>query len=209
MGAQRLSAETGHRVDLTDASVRLPDAVAPIWDGPIPLPPGAPKPMVWLLGAHGGAGTSTLAQVLAPAAECGRRWPGGHGGQSPFVAVVARETVSGLVRAHELLRQHAAGKGGPSQVVGLITVADRPGRKVPKPIQQTLDLVTSLTAAQWRVGWIEQYPLVRDPTSLQVWSPFDPEPERKRGPDDVPADIAELGKALRESIIARIKTQQS
>ena len=188
-----------------DLSMRLPERELPIWDRPIPLPDRSPSPMLWLLGAHGGAGVSTLAHVLAPAGDCGDRWPGGYGKQSPYVAIVARETVSGLVKAGELLRQHTAGHGGPSTIIGLITVADRPGRKLPKQIQQTRDVVTALVGRDWRIGWIEQYPLARDPSGLAVWSPFYPQPEKKRSATDFPADIATVGSELREAILLDVQ----
>ncbi|OZC62871.1 hypothetical protein CH267_00225 [Rhodococcus sp. 06-621-2] len=189
--------------------MHLPERRLGVWDSPIPLPERTPAPMLWLLGAHGGAGVSTLAHVLAPAGDCGDRWPGGHGKQSPYVAVVARETVSGLVRAGELLRQHTAGHGGPAKVIGLITVADRPGRKLPKQIHQTRDVVTALVDREWRIGWVEQYPLARDPSGLAVWSPFDPPPEKKRSPTDVPADIAAVGTQLREAILSDVQRTTS
>ncbi|WP_245722057.1 hypothetical protein [Nocardia crassostreae] len=104
---------------------------APIWDRPVPG--GGRAPLVWLLGVHGGAGASTLAHVLAPAADAYRRWPGGFERESPFVVLIARETIAGLTRAHDLLRQHHAGLAGPCEVLGLVTVAARPGRNPALP----------------------------------------------------------------------------
>ncbi|MBF6181075.1 hypothetical protein IU481_21825 [Nocardia otitidiscaviarum] len=169
---------------------------APIWDRPVP---GAGRaPLVWLLGVHGGAGASTLAHVLAPAADSHRRWPGGFDRESPFVVLVARETISGLSRAHDLLRQHLADLAGPCEVLGLVTVAARPGR-IPAEIRRYRDLVGSLAGQVWQVPWHEEWTLV-EADQLPVWSPGDPLPQqRKRKSDplhEVPLDIRELGAGI-------------
>ncbi|WP_372465805.1 hypothetical protein [Nocardia spumae] len=169
---------------------------APIWDRPVP---GAGRaPLVWLLGVHGGAGASTLAHVLAPAADSHRRWPGVFERESPFVVLVARETIAGLTRAHDLLRQHRAGLAGPSEVLGLITVAARPGR-IPAEIRRYRDVVGALAGQVWQLPWIEEWTLV-EPDQLPVWSPGDPPPQqRKRKLDplqEVPHEVDALGMSI-------------
>ncbi|MFC4126864.1 hypothetical protein [Nocardia rhizosphaerae] len=178
---------------------------APIWERPVPGVGRAP--LVWLLGGHGGSGASTLAHVLAPAADARGRWPGGFERESPYVVLVARETISGLTRAHDLLRQHHAGLAGPSLVLGLITVAARPGR-VPPEIRRYRDVVGSLAGHVWQVPWIEEWTLVES-EALPVWSPGDEIAPRKRRVDpldEVPAEIGELGTELVAAIRASIDT---
>ncbi|MGW4248308.1 hypothetical protein [Nocardia sp. NPDC004722] len=169
---------------------------APIWDRPVPG--GGRAPLVWLLGVHGGAGATTLAHVLAPAADSYRRWPGVFDRESPFVVLVARETIAGLTRAHDLLRQHHAGLAGPSEVLGLITVAARPGR-IPAEIRRYRDVVGSLAGQVWQLPWHEEWTLV-EPDQLPVWSPGDPIPQqRKRKSDpleEITADVRELGSGI-------------
>ena len=188
--------------------VRAPSHVAEIWDRPVPRGHSGAAPLVWLLGAHGGAGISTLGHVLDFAGECGQKWPGPFDGESPFVAIVARERVGSLDQAGDLLRQHIAGTAGSSTVIGLITIADRPGTKIPKEIDHTRQIVSGLAPATWRIGWIEHFTRVRNPRELPVWSHGDPPPEnRKRAAEDptvVPSEIAEIAGALRESIIRRL-----
>ncbi|MFI9511364.1 DUF6668 family protein [Nocardia sp. NPDC052566] len=178
---------------------------APIWDRPVPGVGRAP--LVWLLGVHGGAGASTLAHVLAPAADSSRRWPGVFERESPFVVLVARETISGLTRAHDLLRQHHSGFAGGVDVLGLITVAARPGR-LPAEIRRYRDVVGSLAGQLWQVPWYEEWTLV-EAEKLPVWAPGDPLPHKKRKIDpleEVPLDIRELGydivAAVRENLSA-------
>ncbi|WP_194814059.1 hypothetical protein [Nocardia sp. XZ_19_385] len=179
---------------------------APVWERPVPGIGRAP--LVWLLGVHGGAGATTLAHVLAPAADSSRRWPGVFERESPYVVLVARETIAGLTRAHDLLRQHHFGFGGPSEVLGLITVAARPGR-MPVEIRRYRDVVGSLAGPMWQVPWYEEWTLV-EADALPVWSPGDPLPERKRKIDplaEVPLEVREIGAdivaTVREKIDAR------
>ncbi|MFE7719822.1 hypothetical protein [Nocardia rhizosphaerihabitans] len=176
---------------------------APIWERPVPGVGRAP--LVWLLGVHGGSGATTLAHVLAPAADARGRWPGVFERESPYVVLVARETISGLTRAHDLLRQHHAGLAGPSLVLGLITVAARPGR-VPPEIRRYRDVVGSLAGHVWQVPWIEEWTLVES-EALPVWSPGDDVAPRKRRVDpldEVPTEIGELGTDLVAAIRASI-----
>ncbi|GAA5054185.1 hypothetical protein [Nocardia callitridis] len=184
---------------------RQPDPAAPagvvappesrrarIWDRPVPGIGRAP--LVWMLGVHGGAGASTLAHVLAPAADSGRRWPGVFDRESPFVVLVARETIAGLTRAHDLLRQHLSGFAGPADVLGLVTVAARPGR-MPAEIRRYREVVGSLAGPVWQVPWYEEWMLV-EPENLPVWTPGDQAPQKKRKIDpldEVPPEVMSLG----------------
>lgn len=177
------------------------DQRAPIWDSPVPLvhnATGGPRPpLLWLLGAHGGAGVTTLARLLAPAADCGRRWPAPVAAESPYVLVVARETAIGLAAADALLRQHHAGLAGDSEVVGLVTVAARPGR-MPTGIRRDRDLYSGLVTHLWRVQWHEEWMLARH-TDLPVWHPGDAAPDKQRRSselDTAPTDIADFGREL-------------
>lgn len=190
-------------------AIRVPDFQLPVWDTEIPiLDPVGRRPAVWLLRAHGGAGVSTLERVLAPAGDCFGRWPGCVGDESPFVVVVARETVPGLIKAQDLLRAHAAGLAGPSQLLGLITVADRPGRRPPAAIRRTRELTAELTEHAWRLGWIEDFPLTADLGSLPSWSPLDP-PPAKPEPGGVPAAVTELGTGLHTTLRSALSAFRS
>ncbi|MGW0053893.1 hypothetical protein [Nocardia nova] len=136
--------------------------------------------------------------MLAPAADSHRRWPGVFERESPFVVLVARETIAGLTRAHDLLRQHRAGLAGPSEVLGLVTVAARPGR-IPAEIRRYRDVVGALAGEVWQMPWIEEWTLV-EPDQLPVWSPSDPPPQqRKRKLDplqEVPHEVDALGMSI-------------
>ncbi|ATL72554.1 hypothetical protein CRH09_39930 (plasmid) [Nocardia terpenica] len=157
-------------------------------------------PAVWLLGAHGGAGVSTLAQMLAPAGDCGRRWPAGLGGESPYVVIVTRETIEGLSRAHDLLRQFHCGLAARRTVLlGLITTAHQAGRQ-PKPIRRYLDVIWDLVpeAGRWRVEWQGDWPLT-ELKDLPTWTPGDVRPAK--GADPL-ASVRGLGESLIDTIRA-------
>jgi len=209
MRDHRKASETsaGEQVPVGSAGVVAPpeNRRAPIWERPVP---GAGRaPLVWLLGVHGGAGASTLAHVLAPAADSHRRWPGVFERESPFVVLVARETISGLTRAHDLLRQHHAGLAGSCEVLGMVTVAARPGR-IPVEIRRYRDVVGSLAGAVWQLPWYEEWTLV-EPDQLPVWSPSDPPPQQRKRKVDVLAAIPHEVDQLGAGIIGLIREKVS
>lgn len=140
------------------------DESAPIWEGPIEREALTPaRPLVWLLGATGGAGVSSLTRSLAYAGDCQRGWPGYigdlPGADSPLVVLVFRTTMHGVERAHSLLLQHAAG-GTPegTHILGVVSVADS-DRPLSKPVRNRLAVVESLARSLaghcWDVPWLE------------------------------------------------------
>src|SRR6266568_1024992 len=165
------------------------DLRARIWDGPCRVTSMAGEPpKYWLLGAHGGAGVSTLARLLPGAADCRRRWPVPAPGETPFVVLVARETVSELAAADALLRQHHAGLAGDSSIVGLVTVAARPGR-TPTVIRRDLSLYSALVWRWWRISWHEH--LIQQPLPARLR-----DDDSRSESDSVPADIARVGREV-------------
>lgn len=160
--------QTGHRRTPALAGVVSPPAHrrAPSWAGPVPI--GDRQPLVWLLGAHGGAGVSSLEHCLPFTADCGDRWPAVIGSETPLVVVVARETIAGISSAHDLLRQYCCGLAGPSTLLGLVTVAARSGR-VQADIRRYRAVVAGLVEHEWRISWHNDW-LVTDTIDLPVWA---------------------------------------
>jgi hypothetical protein len=173
---------------------------APVRTAPVPVDGRAP--LVWLMGSSGGAGVSTLARLLAPAADCGRAWPAPVD-ESPYVLIVARETAVGLAGADVLLRQHHAGLAGKSLLVGLVTVAARPGR-MPAQIRRDRQLYAGLAPHCWRIGWHEEWMLTGH-DQLPVWTPDEPVPDRPARGDLLavpPPEVVDLGTDVRAAIEA-------
>ncbi|MFH5227540.1 hypothetical protein [Antrihabitans spumae] len=157
------------------------------WNTRVTRAPHQRAPLVWLLGATGGAGVSMLAASLAYAGDAQRRWPSlvGYSAalDSPLVVIVTRTHMSGLHAAHNLLLQHASAATPTGvQLVGVVTVADT-DRPLSSPVAARRAVVESLAAdldaRVWRLGWIEPWrSLTTD--DLAIWSPGYRLPEDKQ-----------------------------
>ncbi|WP_194838482.1 DUF6668 family protein [Nocardia sp. XZ_19_369] len=195
MAAAPIAREGGTSHDVP-AGLKLPSATeqAPIWSKP--LTEGSPAPAFWLLGAHGGAGVSTLARTWAPAADAQRGWPAAD--RYPHVVIVARTHRAGLGAAHVLLRQAAGGLTGAATLLGLVTIADADGI-LPATLRRQRDLVEELAPQAWRIPYLEIYRRL-SVDQMPRWSPRDQPPDRKRfsrtDPDTVHPDLAEVGAAI-------------
>lgn len=148
---------------------------APIWETPVPRPAGR-APVIWLLGAHGGAGVSTLESMWAPAADSRRGWPAAD--TAPFVVVVARMHAAGLDAAHRLCLQHQAGAVGGCSLLGLVTVAASPGKPA-LSLSRRRELVAAAAGASWHIDWIPEL-LSTTPSELATWTPDYTAPVVKR-----------------------------
>jgi hypothetical protein len=110
---------------------------------------------VALLGAHGGAGVTSLlrAGLDRVAVDAGRCWP-----RAGLVLLVARTSTSGLEWARDLARQHASGLAGDVELVGLVLVADAPGR-LPTRSAGLRDLVSGAFPRTWHLPWLQEWRL--------------------------------------------------
>ena len=108
---------------------------------------------LWWLGVHGGAGESTLAALVPswPAADHG--WPRSPQGQARVV-LVARTNERGLRAAQAAATQWAAGLVPHVEVVGLVLMADAPGR-LPRPLRDLAQVVGGGVPRVWTVPWVE------------------------------------------------------
>lgn len=166
--------------------------------------PAERAPIAWAVGAHGGAGASTLASVIAPIADSGGQWPAYD--QHRYCVVVCRSTWTGLDAAHSAVLQSQAGDTGGCEVLGVVIIADAPGR-TPKPLVQREKVLEDLTHV-WRVPYLPDF-RVTAPDKLAVWTPAaTTDHERKRGlrkapaTDEVAAAIAELGHEIFQAAFA-------
>ncbi|TWS25513.1 hypothetical protein FK530_23095 [Tsukamurella conjunctivitidis] len=125
---------------------------------------GGAESLLWLVSPHGGAGVSTLAQMLPFAGDGGRKWPGVPGQhESPLCALVVRDSMDGLDAAHVALRQYYT-EQIPSALIALIVVAANRGERSPQ-VRRKRDLVFSLADRPafgeplriFSVPWLEQF----------------------------------------------------
>lgn len=137
--------------------VPAPDRVdqLPVYD----RPPAA----LWWVGVHGGSGESTLAALVPEWQSAGHAWPRVQAHDPARVVLVARSNVRGLRAAQAAATQWAAGLVPFVEVVGLVIVADAPGR-LPRPLRDLAQLVAGGFPRTWNVPWIESWRLGEAPS---------------------------------------------
>lgn len=155
------------RLDVTSPSVHDP---VPPMTGPAGAQANIPEPAhllghtqalgrakLWVVGAHGGAGVSTLLALGEPGewASTERCWPyDPTGGVLPTV-LVARTSASGLIAAQAALTQWAGSGAHPSvRLLGLVLVADAPGH-LPKALRDLAKVVSGGAPRTWTLPWSE------------------------------------------------------
>lgn len=107
---------------------------------------------LWVVGAHGGAGESTMAALVEGWAETDHRWP-----DAPAAACVltARTHARGLLRAQAALQQWASRGCPPVTLHGLILISDAPG-PLPKPLRDLAAHVRGGSPRTWTIPWIPE-----------------------------------------------------
>lgn len=113
---------------------------------------------VWFVGAHGGAGESTLAGLLPNAGAADHRWPVHADDTVADVVLIARTSVAGLCAARTALTQWAAGTTPPVRLLGLLLMPDAPGR-LPKPLRDLAEVVAGGVRDRqvWHLPWVEAW----------------------------------------------------
>lgn len=122
---------------------------------------------VWWLGVHGGAGESSLSQLVSGSAAAGHAWPTTPGHAPARVVLVARSNMRGLRAAQAAATQWASGLVPGVDVLGLVIVADAPGR-LPRPLRDFAHLVGGGVPRTWTVPWIEAWRLGEPPALSDV-----------------------------------------
>ncbi|GAA0439029.1 hypothetical protein GCM10010357_70540 [Streptomyces luteireticuli] len=97
-----------------------------------------------------------LAQTVPGGVDANRAWPALPGGHPARVVLVARSSVHGLTAAQQAARQWAAGAVPGAVLLGLVVVADAPGR-LPRPLRDLHRLVTGGVPRTWTVPWWEAW----------------------------------------------------
>lgn len=120
-------------------------------------------PSVWVLGVHGGAGESTVAGLVPSWEAAGHAWPRPVEGAAAPVLLVARTHMRGLMAARAAATQWAAGVVPQADVLGLVLIADAPGR-LPRSLRDLAQVVSGGVPRAWTVPWIESWRLGESPT---------------------------------------------
>lgn len=111
---------------------------------------------IWWLGAHGGAGESTLASLALESQSAGHAWPIPSDPRSRNrIVVVARTNYAGLMAAQDVAREWASGATADLiDLLGLVLVADAPGRR-PKELRQLEQHIAGGYPRLWTLPWVE------------------------------------------------------
>ncbi len=129
------------------------------WPTPPTHPPAVadddePSP-VFVVGTHGGAGTSTVARLLN-ALDSGCHWPEPPYGVRVNVLLTARTNAAGLRAASQTLAgYHARGFPEFAHLAGFVLVADAPGR-LPKDLTRRIAILGS-AAMVYRLPWVRDW----------------------------------------------------
>src|SRR5690348_7482432 len=133
--------------------------------------------------AHGGSGAGLLArlsrsEVTGRAASesqptraepersatyaltAGRGWPDPSLEPTDAVIVVAQTAMRGLCWARDAAAQHLAGRTpAGTRLLGLVTIADQPGR-LPPPLQTARNLLAGTYSKVWDIRYVPEYRLL-------------------------------------------------
>lgn len=144
-----------------------PQPHVPLPEDALPVRRTHSSASLWVVGAHGGSGESTLAALDPSWQGAGHAWPELTTGHPAACVVVARTNVRGLLAARTALTQWAASGAGESvRLLGLVLVADAPG-KLPPPIRDLAKVVGGGAPRVWDVAWNEPWRL-GDPVTERV-----------------------------------------
>lgn len=117
---------------------------------------------LWIVGAHGGAGESTLSALSPDWEPACHGWPTADPSAPAHVLVVARSNSDGLHAAQRAARQWASGAVPGVTLLGLATVADAPGR-LPKQLREMRQVIAGGFPRTWHLPWVEAYRLGTPP----------------------------------------------
>jgi hypothetical protein len=112
---------------------------------------------LWIIGAHGGAGESRVADLLGARAT-GHCWPALPGGSEARVLLVCRADMRGLTAARSALTQWVSGATPKADLLGLAILADAPG-KTPKALRDFAAVVGGGAPRLWTLPWVDAWRL--------------------------------------------------
>lgn len=111
---------------------------------------------LWVVGTHGGAGESRIADLIESARSTDHCWPVLPSGGNPRVLLVCRADMRGLTTARNTLTQWASGAAPQNDLLGLAVLADAPG-KTPKALRDFAALVGGGAPRFWSLPWVDAW----------------------------------------------------
>lgn len=161
--------EPEEKQDETAQLIPIEDRLPPVKGPRVPQPhsvdrPSAVLPTVnysmeaplWFVGAHGGAGETTLASLDDEWEAAEHCWPVSSE-KLNRVVLVARSSFAGLSAAQSVMQQWASGGVADSvDVLGLVVIADSPGT-LPRPLRELAHVLSGGVARTWWLPWVEEW----------------------------------------------------
>lgn len=115
--------------------------------------------VLWWVGAHGGAGETTLSTLLPGSRPAQHAWPTPLDGQAHHrVVLTARTHMSGLLAAQLATTDWASGAVPGVELLGLVLSADAPGR-LPRQLRDFAAVVAGGAPRVWHLPWLEPWRL--------------------------------------------------
>jgi hypothetical protein len=136
-------------------------------------PDMAPRPLL-VVGAHGGAGTTTLAALMHQALDMGTVSGPSKPGHSPLraegrpVVVVARNTVPAAWHATRAVTAIDAGRGEADGHIAALVIVSDGGRSEPKEATARFALLQGRVCGLVRMPFVPALRLVDDPTVVDL-----------------------------------------
>lgn len=159
------AAAVSAEVPLTGPDSPQRGITAPPHSAQLPVQDWAASAPLWWVGAHGGAGESTLARLEPAWPAADHAWPRTPGIAKERVVLVARTHLAGLTAAQNAASQWAAGLVPSVDLVGLVLVADAPGR-LPRPLREFAHVVSGGVPRVWHLPWHDAWRFSDESTDL-------------------------------------------
>ncbi|MFI6244390.1 hypothetical protein ACIBEF_31535 [Micromonospora sp. NPDC050795] len=150
--------------EFQEPPVRMPGPRTPGREGVAGRDDALSEEGIGWIGAHGGAGGTTLTRLLG-GTDIGCRWPDARIGEPAQVMLTGRTNLDGLRAVSRALRalqegRHPAGM----RLLGVVLVADAPGR-LPAALTGRIRMMRSVAPVH-RVPWIPSLRLGEAPRQL-------------------------------------------
>lgn len=160
----------------------------------------------WLVGCHGGAGTSTLAASLAHVGDAGQMIPAAN--DPSMVVLCAASNREGLEAAHRALIQFKSDQAAGATLLGLVLVDVNGPSKLPRSLSRKLSaregVVATAAPQVWRVPHIAAWTaMLHD--ELPEWDPMpdegtevltDKQIMKASAAEHVPLSVVETGRDI-------------
>ena len=146
------------RPDNRGATSPQPGIPAPDQAHQLPRRTTAAQATLWWVGAHGGAGETTLAALAPDTLAADHGWPiPATPDTTHRVVLVGRSNYTGLVAVQRAATEWAANTlANGVQLAGIVLIADAPGRQ-PKALKDLEQVIAGGVPRAWHLPWVDAW----------------------------------------------------